>query len=695
MNSPLGSLHDKGRPRRNQSAAILQARVRKMSRILQLQLRPLYPLDDARKPVNQRNHKAAASQEAIRSYFQDGHGAYFQNGRGVYDLDWALDLLMFSVKREQGGSVQLADELVGELFTGYCARRAPAMLKDTSCRDANIWLCDRVRVLRQVQEDIPEPLEQLQHKDRREKLAADYAERVWFLLDAATHGQTEPMPATYLWRLCGQPLKPWGFLPALPRFNSTDARDTFIAANIIRWLDPQWWVRKLRKLWEQYREHCAILLGKVRRGVSSYVSSYALRAFNERQRAAELWLNSMEAYNEEHDIAIPLADAVASSTANPSNRRDELVVRARGFSDAADEMGYAGLFFTWTAPSQYHPWKTTPQGQGKLASTTENPKYLGHTPRDTNAYLGTLWKCCRAALARRGIEYFGFRVVEPHHDGTPHWHLLLFVNPAQQHVLISTMQRYALSHDREDLERKRHAESKRPYSDITPRFDWKVMDPAKGGAVGYIVKYIAKNIDGHQIGEQGDREAGTTASEGAKRVRAWASLWGIRQFQQLGGPSVSVWRELRRLPGRVQEQKGHTVAPLASDIMEECRRYADVADWKEFTYSMGGPVCPRDARPVRLHHLIDPAKNKYGEDVIRLVGVAAGSAVKRTRLDGWVLRRKATEQATESTGEVLSEQSEAGVGERSEVPLSGASCAPWSSGNNCTEVNDFISPPRG
>ena len=330
-----------------------------------------------------------------------------------------------------------------------------------------------------------------------------------------------------------------------------------------------------------------------------------------------------------------------------------------------------------------------------MGSDLTSLKYLGHTPRDTNTYLGTLWKRCRAALARRDIEYFGFRVVEPHHDGTPHWHLLLFVRPDQQHELISTMQRYALSHDRADLERKRHPLTKRPYSDITPRFDWKVMDPAKGGAVGYIVKYIAKNIDGHQIGDEGDLEAETTASEGARRVRAWASLWGIRQFQQLGGPPVSVWRELRRLPGRAQEQEGRTVAPLASEIMEEYRRYADAANWKEFTYSMGGPVCPRDARPVRLHHLIDHAKNKYGEDVIRLVGVAAGETIKATRLDGWVLRRKLAETPAAGTVEGLSERSEAGLGEPSELPSSSASCAPWSSGNNCTKskIVKLKSPP--
>jgi hypothetical protein len=684
MNTPLSIFSEKGRPRRTPSAAVLRARIARMVHILQVSLQPLYPLEEARKPPRQRNHNTPASEEAIRSYFIGIPGAY--------DLDWALDLLMFPVKRGERGSGQLADALIGELFTGYCVRRVPAILKEVTCKEARLWLSDRVRVLRQVQADLPEPLEQLQHKDRREKLAMDYVERVQRLLDAATNGHVNAMPATYLWRVCGQPLKPWGFLPLLPSFKSTDTRDTFIAAHLIRWLDPQWWARKLRKLWEQYREHSAILLGKVRRGVSPYVSSYALRAFNARQLAAEQWLKSMEAHNEAHGITISLADAVASSMANPSNRRDELVVRARGFSDAADEMGYVGLFFTWTAPSQYHPWKTTPQGHGRPARTTENPKYQGHTPRDTNTYLGTLWKRCRAALARRGIEYFGFRVVEPHHDGTPHWHLLLFVNPAQQYELIGIMQRYALSHDRDDLERKRHPVSKRPYSDITPRFDWKAMDPAKGGAVGYIVKYIAKNIDGHQIGDEGDLEAETAASEGARRVRAWASLWGLRQFQQLGGPSVSVWRELRRLPGQVQEKEGRTVAPLPSEIMEECRRYADTANWKEFTYSMGGPVCPRDERPVRLHHLIDLAKNKYGEDVTRLVGVAAGSAVKRTRLDGWVLRRKATDEPAERAEEVLSEQIEAGFGERSEVPLSGASCAPWSSGSNCTVIVSNLKP---
>ncbi|MBR7631332.1 replication endonuclease [Aeromonas popoffii] len=412
-------------------------------------------------------------------------------------------------------------------------------------------------------------------------------------------------------------------------------------------------------MWDQYNEHCAILLGKVRKGVSAYVSSQGLQAFIERQRMAAAWLKDMEAYNTQDDIIISLEDAVKASIANPENRRHELVVRARGFSDVADEMGYVGLFFTWTAPSRFHPWKTVKASQaGKADSTTENPKHDGSSPRDAQHYISELWKRCRSALDRnlslRGeflmedpIDYFGFRVVEPHHDGTPHWHLLIWVKPEHQHRLIGILQRYALSHDKDDLVRKRHPDSRQPYSDIKPRFDWKVMDPEKGGAVGYIVKYIAKNIDGHRVGDEGDLEAETAATEGARRVRAWASLWGLRQFQPLKGPPVGIWRELRRLPGRLQEAKGIPVAPLASPVMEECRRYADAVDWKNFTQAMGGPCCRRDERPLSIHRTaLAEHYNQYGELQTKLVGVrATDGLIQQTRTGKWVLRQCGTHTA--------------------------------------------------
>lgn len=590
---------------------------------------------------------------AIRSYFVEIQGAY--------DLDWALDLLERPIPRANGGpGVQLPKELIAELFVGYCARRAPDVLKGVAIsKEANRWLSSRITTLRQVQNVIPEPLESLRTKENRERLAVNYVERVTRLFNATTDFGAEQVPAIRLWKVCRQPLAAWGMLPRMPKFRTAASRDDFIAHHLIRWLDPKWWVRRLRKIWDQYNEHCAILLGKVRKGVSAYVSSQGLQAFIERQRMAAAWLKDMEAYNAQDDIIISLEDAVKASIANPENRRHELVVRARGFSDVADEMGYVGLFFTWTAPSRFHPWKTVKASQaGKADSTTENPKHDGSSPRDAQHYISELWKRCRSALDRnlsqRGeflmedpIDYFGFRVVEPHHDGTPHWHLLIWVKPEHQHRLIGILQRYALSHDKDDLVRKRHPDSKQPYSDIKPRFDWKVMDKEKGGAVGYIVKYIAKNIDGYRVGDEGDLEAETAATEGARRVRAWASLWGLRQFQPLKGPPVGIWRELRRLPGRLQEAKGIPVAPLASPVMEECRRYADAVDWKNFTQAMGGPCCRRDERPLSIHRTaLAEHYNQYGELQTKLVGVrATDGLIQQTRTGEWVLRKCGTHAA--------------------------------------------------
>jgi len=116
----------------------------------------LCPLDASRLPAARRRELASGDintrVEAIKSYFVGIPGAYA--------LDWALDLLERPIPRENGGSgVQLPGDLIAELFVGYCARRAPDVLKGVAiCYDANRWLSSRITTLRQVQNVIPEQL---------------------------------------------------------------------------------------------------------------------------------------------------------------------------------------------------------------------------------------------------------------------------------------------------------------------------------------------------------------------------------------------------------------------------------------------------------------------------------------------------------------------------------------------------------
>lgn len=57
------------------------------------------------------------------------------------------------------------------------------------------------------------------------------------------------------------------------------------------------------------------------------------------------------------------------------------------------------------------------------------------------------------------------------------------------------------------------------------------MDLALSSATGYVVKYISKNIDGYALDGESDHESGRQLKETAKHATAWASCWGIRQFQ--------------------------------------------------------------------------------------------------------------------------------------------------------------------
>lgn len=411
-------------------------------------------------------------------------------------------------------------------------------------------------------------------------------------------------------------------------------------SGILRMMAPEWWYLRLKRARDLQREHLAIAVGQVQKTASAYVSRKTLGEWIDQKKRNTEFFKKFDLINEDGD-RVSLADMVYGSVANPAIRRCELMVRMRGFEDIANEQGLAGEFYTITAPSRYH----AVHSKGGFVG-----QWNGCNPQDTQKYLCGVWAKCRAAISRAGIHVFGFRVVEPHHDGTPHWHMLLFMRPQDVDAVRDILCYHARAADSEELQ---------SLNALKARFHVEPIDPEKGSATGYIAKYISKNIDGFALDGEQDEETGESLRDMAKSVSAWASRWRIRQFQQIGGAPVTVWRELRRLG----DQR------LTDSRMDAVLAAADVGDWAAYTQLQGGALVARRDLVVRLAYEITEQGNEYGEDVQRVQGIYSPLIPESevcTRLMKWQKVAKLAE-ATAEAG------------------FSGGSAAPWSSVNNCTE----------
>ncbi|MCC8380203.1 replication endonuclease [Xenorhabdus sp. PB30.3] len=422
-----------------------------------------------------------------------------------------------------------------------------------------------------------------------------------------------------------------------------------LAASVARMISDEWWYARLKRMRDIRAEHMAIAVGQVQKAASSYVSRKTLEEWKEQKRRNWEFLQEFELENEDGE-RVSLVDKVLGSIANPAVRRCELMVRQRGFEDLANEMGCVGDFYTITAPSKYH---SAHNGGGFVKN------WNGASPRDTQKYLCGVWAKIRAAYSRAGISVFGFRVVEPHHDGTPHWHLLLFMLPEHVEQMRNIVREYAMQEDAHEL----NSEAAR-----NARFLVKPIDPKLGSATGYIAKYISKNIDGYALDGEIDNETGGNLKDMARSVSAWASRWRIRQFQQIGGAPVSVWRELRRLRGDEQI--------LPDEDMDNVRFAADVGNWSAYTEFQGGPLVARKNLTVRLAYEITEQGNAYGEDVQRISGVYSPSLGESssfvTRTVKWKIVPKSSPLAADKGFD---------------LPVFSSS---WSSVNNCTEARSTI-----
>ncbi|EFZ44464.1 bacteriophage replication protein A [Escherichia coli E128010] len=295
--------------------------------------------------------------------------------------------------------------------------------------------------------------------------------------------------------------------------------------------------------------------------------------------------------------------------------------------------------------------------------------------RDSSDYLvNTFFAAVRKKLNRDGLRWYGIRTVEPHHDGTVHWHMMVFAHPEEIDTIVSHTRDIAIQEDRHELG-----------DDITPRFKAEYVDGSKGTPTSYIATYIGKNLDSRAVDgidpktgkPRVDHETGKSMAESVERAIGWARLHRVRQFQFFGIPSRQVWRELRRLASQMARNP-EGPQRLKDDAMDAVLAAADAGCFASYIEKQGGVLVPRKDYLIRTAYDLADELNDYGEQSVQIYGIWSPLIGESSRVcthpDNWKLVRRKPE-AEDSARE-------------NGFDLQGGPAAPWTRGNNCPRVQE-------
>ncbi|MEQ9936402.1 replication endonuclease [Pectobacterium polonicum] len=418
-----------------------------------------------------------------------------------------------------------------------------------------------------------------------------------------------------------------------------DEAKNFLYGGLARVTEPNYLFKilwRVRCHWAGCRDTAKNLVHKK---ISPYISIRALREFAAAQQRMKTFLENNDL--ESDGDRISLETAYNSGNSCPKNRRTELMVRLRHTGEFFTSEGYDGFFLTITLPSRYH---------ANRINGSENDRCTIIDPRAGQRELSRIWRNIHRKFARDGIFSAGFRMVEPNHDGTPHWHCVIWFRPEQAEGALKIFRDRYCAQDYQTIAHNPEI-----------RFKFLPIDPERGAAA-YCAAYVSKNIDGFQL--DADSESGLDAIDGAIRATAWARLYRIRQFQSFGCVGATAWRELRRL----------RTAPDCEPVLRDFWQAADEGDFGQFirlSREHGGVSIYRADEGFSGQEL----RNKWGEKTAKIRGIclSASPLVRvQTRTRDWVIVPKQVEN-----------QSVSNAVRPEFVQGCGVAATPWTSGNNC------------
>ena len=370
------------------------------------------------------------------------------------------------------------------------------------------------------------------------------------------------------------------------------------AKAIIKMVKVGWWKAALKKQDRLLCEHERRCAGIVSRNKSAYASVNARSMQVAYELSLEQYLKSKRMVNESTGEVVTMWDIAQHTNFNAVVKLAETTKRLDGMQDQAEREGLVAKFLTITCPSKFH----------RFSKDRFNQKFdESLTSKDAKKHLSKVVKDAHKRLSNAGIPVIGMRVLEPHHDGTPHLHAVVWATPDNIEEVVNAYKVEALAVDGGE---RGAAEN---------RFDCK--DMVNGGAVGYLMKYLTKNLN--QESDLVDDQTGKQYSESNVGISAWVRLNSIVQFAFWGDCGIGVFRQLYK----VGDDVGHPVI----QAMVNAARDNDYGAYIELQGGLGTAVADRRVKAV--NELV--RVNADGEEIKQIAALSVDGLRITLERDTW------------------------------------------------------------
>lgn len=327
-----------------------------------------------------------------------------------------------------------------------------------------------------------------------------------------------------------------------------------------------------------------------------YSPDWLMSHYQRKDTRTEQFLQSMGIFDADEKLICSLKEAFDSSVSNRKNRVTELIVRAKGVCTLAESSGLKGHFAVLTCPSRFHSVTTLHNRKTGKKWHTENPNWAEAgmpSVRDSHQWLLDTFTRIRKRLDKADITLPGLRTVEPHADGCVHWNILFYAPPQLCDAILTIFREEALRDCPDEKGAQEH------------RIKITEVDPQKGDGFSYIIKYITKMAGfEHSKGTESlsDHQSSATFQQAVKRVSVWSRVSGLRLFQFFGCPSVSVYRQLRRMRSALMSgdiSLTHFTEAEKQEL-EALRQAADEGDFRRYIELNNGFFTDNVVRPYYL-----------------------------------------------------------------------------------------------